>query len=110
MIRPFAHQSARCKLKNQAIGVSRGGKNTEIHVLINERMQVLKVVLTGGQIHYSKLTLDLFSAINLDGKTILASKAYSYDKIRDYFEQQGDATCIPDKENFKHAFDADLTT
>lgn len=42
------HQSAASSLKDQAIGASRGGKNTKIHVLINERMQLLNVVLTGG--------------------------------------------------------------
>ena len=42
------HQSACSGLKAQAIGASRGGKNTKVHVLINERMQVLNVVLTGG--------------------------------------------------------------
>ena len=35
-------------LKEQATGSSHGGKNTKIHVLINEKMQLLKVVLTGG--------------------------------------------------------------
>lgn len=42
------HQSARSSLKNQAIDLSRGGKNTKVHVIINERMQLLKVILTGG--------------------------------------------------------------
>ena len=48
------HQSACSALKEQAIGSSRGGKNTEIHVLINERMQVLNFILTGGQVHDSE--------------------------------------------------------
>ncbi len=41
------HQSACSSLKDQAIGSSRGGKNTKIHVLINDRMQVLERVFTG---------------------------------------------------------------
>ena len=39
------HQVACSARKNQAIGSSRGGKNTKIHVLLNERMQVLNVIL-----------------------------------------------------------------
>ena len=54
-------------LKNQAIGVSRGGKNTKIHVLINERMQLLSVSLSGGHIHDSEPALDLFAGIELNG-------------------------------------------
>ena len=48
------HQSACCALTNKAIGVSRGGKNTKIHVLINDRMQLLNVILTDGNIHDSQ--------------------------------------------------------
>ena len=96
-------------MKNQAIGVSRGGKNTKIHVLINERMQVLNMLLTGGQIHDSQPVLDLFASVDLVGKTILADKAYSSDKIRNYLEERGAHVCIPDKSNFKmkHNFDTD---
>ena len=104
------HQSACCALKNQAIGSSRGGKNTKIHVLINERMQLLNVVLTGGHIHDSESALELFAGIDLAGKKVLADKAYSCDKIRNYLEERGAEVCIPDKANFKvkHAFDAEL--
>ena len=104
------HQSACSARKNQAIGVSRGGKNTKIHVLINERMQVLNVILTGGEIHDSEPAIDLFAEIELNGKKVLADKAYSCDKIRDYLEEHGAQICIPDKANFKvkHAFDANL--
>ena len=104
------HQSACSALKNQAIGVSRGGKTTKVHVLINERMQLLKVVLTGGQIHDSKAALALLSGVELGGKTILADKAYSSESIRNYLDKRGVQICIPDKVNFKvkHAFDAEL--
>ena len=104
------HQSACSSLKNQAIGVSRGGKNTKIHVLINERMQLISVSLSGGHIHDSEPALDLLAGIELSGKIVLADKAYSCDKIRDYLEGHGAQICIPDKANFKekHAFDADL--
>ena len=43
------------------------------------------------------------------GKTILADKAYSCDKIRNYLEEQGAYVCIPDKANFevKHHFESE---
>lgn len=104
------HQSACSGLKNQAIGSSRGGKNTKIHVLINERMQVMNVILTGGNIADSEHALDLFAGIELVGKKVLADRAYSCDKIRSYLEERGAEVCIPDKINFKtkHSFDAEL--
>ena len=104
------HQSACSGLEAQAIGASRGGKNTKIHVLLNERMQLLKLVLTGRQIHDSEPVFELFAGIELKGKKVLADRAYSCDKIHNYLEERGATVCIPDKTKFKmkHAFDAEL--
>lgn len=104
------HQSACSGLKAQAIGASRGGKNTKIHVLLNGKMQLLNVVLTGGQIHDSEPVFELFEGIKFSGKVVLADRAYSCDKVRSYLEQRGAKVCIPDKANFKvkHSFDAEL--
>ena len=104
------HQSACSALKDQAIGSSRGGKNTKIHVLINERMQLLKVILTGGQVHDSEPALALLSSVELTGKKILADKAYSCEQIRCFIAEHGAVACIPDKANFKikHDFDCEL--
>ena len=99
------HQSACSALKNQAIGVSRGGKNTKVHVLINERMQLLKVILTGGQVHDSEPAIELLKGVTLKGKTILADKAYSCEQIRFFIAEHGAFACIPDKVNFKTRHD-----
>ena len=104
------HQSACSGLKEQAIGSSRGGKNTKVHVLINERMQLLNAVLTGGQVHDSELVGALLKGIKLKVKTILADKAYSCEQIRVFIAEHGAVACIPDKANFriKHDFDSEL--
>ena len=104
------HQSACSSSKSQAIGSSRGGKNTKIHVLLNERMQVLNVILSGGQVNDNEKAIELFEGVNLNGKTILADKAYSCAQIRSYVEENGGLVCIPDRTNFrvKHNFDAEL--
>lgn len=104
------HQSACSRFKNQEIGSSRGGKNTKIHVLINERMQLLNVILTGGQVHDSEPALELFVPVNLSGKKVLADRAYSCWTILSYLEQHGAKAYILDKVNFKvkHDFDKEL--
>ncbi len=96
--------------KEQAIGSSRGGKNTKVHVLINDGMQLLKVILTGGQIHDSEAAIDLLKGIKLTGKKILADKAYRGEQIRFFIAEHGGVACIPDKANFriKHDFDSQL--
>ena len=104
------HQSACSSRKNEAIGSSRGGKNTNIHVLLNEKMQVINVVLNGGQINDSDKALELFAGVEFTGKKVLADRAYSCDKIRTFLHSHGALVCIPDKVNFKvkHEFDAEL--
>ena len=103
------HQSASGR-KKQAIGSSRGGKNTKIHVLINEQMQLLKVTLTGGEVHDSEKAIELFAGIKLTGKKVLADKAFGSKYIRDYLARHGASVCIPDKVNskIKHEFDSEL--
>ena len=104
------HQSACSALKDEAIGSSRGGKNTKVHVLINERMQLLNMILTGGQVHDSEAAVALLKGIKLKGKKILADKAYSSEQIRFFIAEHEAIACIPDKANFriKHAFDSEL--
>ena len=91
----LGHQIACLALK--AIGASRDGKNIKIHVLINEKMQFLNVILTGGQIHDSEPALELFSGFKLGGKKILADKAYSSEHIRSYLQEQARLLAFPTK-------------
>ena len=104
------HQSACSKLKNQAIGISRGGKTTKIHSLVNEKFQLLNITLTAGNVNDSECAIELLQAVQIEGKKVLADRAYSSSKIRDYIEKNGAEVCIPDKINFKipHNFDSEL--
>ncbi|MBO4780739.1 MAG: IS5 family transposase [Selenomonadaceae bacterium] len=97
-------------LGNQAIGVSRGGKNTKIHALVNENFQLIGLLLSGGQVHDSTCAIELLSKINLEGKTVLADKAFSSEHICDFIELSKATVCIPDKDNsiIKHDFDNTL--
>lgn len=104
------HQSACSGRKYQAIGSSRGGKNTKVHVLINERIHLLNVVLTGGQVHDSEPAIALLSRVELGCKKILADRAYSCEGIRAFIAEHESVACIPDKNNFRinHDFDSEL--
>ena len=101
---------ARKKYGNQAIGVSRGGKTTKIHALVNENFQLIGLLLTGGNIHDSECATSLLSKVNLDGKTVLGDKAFCSTRIRDFIQARGGKVCIPDKINSRalHEFDREL--
>ena len=78
------------KHSEQAIAVSHGGKITKIHALINENFQLINVILTGGEVYDSECAIDLLSAVEIEGKAVLADKAFSASNA---------VACIPDKSN-----------
>ena len=85
------HQHAagvRKVLGNQDIGISRGGKTTKIHALVNENFQLLKILLSGGQIHDSEVAIKLFEDLNIEGKNILGDKAYGSKEFRVLIAEQ----------------------
>ena len=121
----FTLDSTFCKVHRHALGArknapghetkqdiesSRGGKTTKIHVLLDENFRVVKFLLSAGNVNDNLLALPLLKGFNLKNKVVLADKAYSTAKIRDYLEKQGAFVCIPDKINAKakHDFDREL--
>ncbi len=100
-----------CKVhKHGAQSISRGGKTIKIHVLVNEFFQLLGVILSARQIHDSECAIELLRKVNLNGKFVLADKAFCSESIRDYIQGCGARVCIPDKVNSvkKHEFDSEL--
>lgn len=95
---------------NQNIGVSRGGKTTKIHALVNEHFQLVGVELSGGNIHDSEIAIKLLSKVTLAGKKVLADKAFCSEEIRNFISQEKAGACIPDKSNavVTHEFDEAL--
>ena len=95
---------------NQAIGVSRGGKNTKINAIVNEKMELLSFILTGGEVFDSKVAIDLLKTVDITEKTLLADRAYGASAIRDYICKKVALSCIPDKVNSKiiHSFDKEI--
>ena len=108
-----AHQHAAGARKiygNQNIGVSRGGKTTKIHALVNEHFQLIGVELSGGNVHDSEMAIKLLSKVTLVGKKVLADKAFCSEEIRNFIFQEKATACIPDKSNAVviHEFDEEL--
>ena len=92
-------------LGNQNIGVSRGGKNNQIHALVN--FQLVGVSLSGVNVHDIEMAIKLLSKVALAGKKVLADKAFC---SRNFIFQEKAEVCIPDKSNAVviHDFDKEL--
>mgnify|MGYP002627343929 CR=1 FL=1 len=76
------------KTENKAVGVSRGGRNTKIHALVDGLGNPLAFLLSSGNDHDSKHAVPLLSQIDIEGSNILGDKAYGAKAIRDYIDSQ----------------------
>ncbi len=67
---------------NQHIGVSRGGKTTKLHTVVDGLGNPLAFLLTGGQVYDSVPAIDLLQKLDIIGSHILGDKAYGSEAIR----------------------------
>ena len=109
MYRQHEHQSTSaergCKKgavnseNNQFIGVSRGGKTTKIHAVVDALGNPVHFLLTGGNIFDASVAVDLLSEVKISGSNILGDKAYGAKSICAYIAEQGASYTIPPKSN-----------
>ncbi|WP_156130327.1 IS5 family transposase [Paenibacillus durus] len=84
---------------NQEIGLSRGGRNTKIHAVVDALGNPVRLFLTPGNIHDCTVAIEVLSDVTLSGSMVLADKAYGTQNIRTYIESQNATFCIPPKSN-----------
>ena len=82
----------------QAIGRTKGGLNTKIHLIVNSRSQAITVCLSAGQeadISFAeRLVCDL-----PENSVVVADKAYDSDALRQSISNSGSRCCIPSRSN-----------
>ena len=102
IVRAHRHRAGAPKADgNQAIGKSRGGLSTKIHVLVDALGNPLKMVLTGGQVHDLAGADALLPA--MEAAILLADKAYDADeRVIEPLKAAGKTTVIPPKRNRKN--------
>jgi len=97
-----ARKDAKGYETNQDIGISRGGRNTKIHAIVNESVCVVSLLLTPGNIHDSKPSIELALQIDLKDVIMLADKAYNTQLFRNVLQNLGVVLNSPDKVNALH--------
>ena len=87
--------------KNQCIGITRGGRNTKIHAVVDALGNPIHVQLSSGDIHDSIIAEDVLDHIDLkpNKTTVLADKAYGSFDFREYIADRDTDFCIPPKSN-----------
>ena len=87
--------------KNQCIGITRGGRNTKIHAVVDALGNPIHVQLSSGDIHDSIIAEDVLNQVDLkpNETTVLADKAYGSFALREYIAKRDTDFCIPPKSN-----------
>jgi transposase len=94
--------------KKQDIGLSRGGKNTKIHALVDGLGNPVRLIFTSGQVSDCKQGVPLLEGMELAGNAVLGDKAYGTVEILTYIRNHGGTVVIPPKSNTKEPWDCDF--
>ncbi len=84
--------------KNQAIGISRGGRTTKIHAVVDSKGRPLNFTLTGGHVHDSQVVEEVLDTPKAP-LAITADKAYDSEKVRQQIRDEGALPVIPNRSN-----------
>jgi transposase len=89
--------------KKQAVGRSRGGRNTKIHALADAKGRLLAILLTGGEAHDCPVAERLIRRVK-PPKRMLGDKAYDSAEFRENLEERGTKPVIPNRCSRKRPF------
>ena len=98
------------KGEDKAVGMSRGGRNTKIHTLVDGLGNPLAFMLSSGADHDSTHAVPLLRQIEIEGSNILGDKAYGAKAIREYITSQDASYTIPPRENCGSPWPVDWCT
>lgn len=65
--------------------MSRGGRTTKIHAIVDGLGNPVEFLLSRGNEHDSTHTIELLSKVNISESNILGDKAYGSKSIREYY-------------------------
>ncbi len=89
--------------QKQAIGRSRGGRNTKIHAISDAKGRFLSIILTGGEAHDCTVAERLINRTEVADE-FLGDKAYDSAEIREQLADRGTKPVIPNRSNRKQPF------
>ena len=84
--------------QKQAVGRSRGGRNTKIHALADAKGRLIAILLTGGEAHDCPLAERLIDRVETADR-LLGDKAYDSAELREELDQRGTRPVIPNRSN-----------
>ena len=98
MVRVHQHAACIADSGNQAVGRSRGGLTSKLHVVVDGKGLPLRLGITAGQAHDNRLCSTLLSGL-APRTMLLADRGYDAGWIRALVNEQGAWANIPPKRN-----------
>ena len=97
-VRAHQHASGARHGEERAIGKSRGGATTKIHMAADAHGNPVDFTVTGGEVHDAKAAPELINKIKV-AENLIADKGYDSEAIREQVRQAGMNPVIPRKSN-----------
>lgn len=98
-VRAHQHASGARRGEDRAIGRSRGGSTTKIHMACDAHGNPIYFEITGGEVHDCKAAPSLIKQINAEN--LLADKGYDSEEIRQNARDKNINPVIPRRSNSK---------
>src|SRR5213592_225342 len=89
--------------KKQAVGRSRGGRNTKIHALADAKGRLIAILLTGGEAHDCPVAERLIRRVK-SPERLLGDKAYDSAELREKLDERGTKPIIPNRSNRRQPY------
>src|SRR5277367_2320383 len=90
----------------QAIGRSRGGRNTKIHAIADAKGRLLSILLSGGEAHDCPPAKRLIRRTK-PARKLLGDKAYDSAELRRWLKSRGTKAVVPNRSCRKQPFSFD---
>ncbi len=99
-VKAHQHSAGAAGPEDQAIGTSRAGKTSKIHMVVDAFGLPIKFEITGGQIHDSTAADSIIKEMPA-ADFIIADKGYDKEALREIIREKGSVPIIPRKSNSK---------
>src|ERR1700712_3215879 len=88
------------------IGRTKGGRNTKLHAVCDEKGRPLVLLLTPGNVHDCKVAQICIEALP-PSAALVGDKGYDSQALREWLEERGTQPVIPPRKNRKVQYDYD---
>ncbi|WP_256212113.1 IS5 family transposase [Nitrosomonas communis] len=97
-VKAHQHSAGAASQESQAIGKSRAGNTTKIHLVVDGYGLPVEFEITGGEVNDCSAAPDLIARLP-DAKAMVADKGYDSEWLREQITKKGAQAVIPRKRN-----------